>query len=276
MKRRSFALIASTAVVVLGMASTGANAEMLKQIVIIDSASGGTTIGDRFYFNVHAPETVRQYGPWMQRYWSYRMFNVPAEADRYNPNRGRMTEIWSRVEDSKEMYAIPPAYTPGKGQQGWRMGGTHDEHATVFMPAVPTDLFVPPDGREPVLGEKRYLRWMIALNYPDGVDFEEGEKWFKEVFAQEIKELPGILRFVSWRAHDIMIKSPRCTHKRLVEIWFQSYDEWREVFVENPPQITPPPWADEKGGFETYLEIITGFVGVWPDVDFLNDKLRSP
>jgi hypothetical protein len=275
MKQRSLALIASTTLVVLAMASAG-GAEMMKQIVIIDSVTGGTTIGDRFYFNVHAPETVRQYGPWLVRYWSYRMFDVPPEADRYRPNRGRMTEIWTRVEDWQEINAIPPAYTSSKGQPGWNMGGSYDEHATVFMPAVPTDRFVPPSGREPVLGDKRYLRWMIALNYPEGVDFEDGERWFREVFAQEIKDLPGILRFVSWRAHDTMISSARCTHKRLVEIWFANYDEWRAVFVENPPQITQPPWASEKGGFETYLEIVTGFVGVWPDVDFLRDRLRSP
>jgi hypothetical protein len=256
--------------------ASGAAAEMMKQIVIIDAATGDTMIGDRFYFRVHAPETVRQYGPWLARYWSYRMFNVPPEADRYNPNRGRMTEIWYRVEDLEEINAVPPAYTPGKGQPGWSMGGSRDEHATVFVSAVPTDRFVPPNGREPVLGDERYLRWMIALNYPEGVDFEEGEKWFAEVFAQEIKGLPGILRFVSWRAHDTMIETRRCTHKRLVEIWFDNYDEWRKVFIEDPPEITPPPWASERGGFESYLEIISGFVGVWPDVDFLHDKLRSP
>jgi hypothetical protein len=254
----------------------GAGAEMMKQIVIIDSATGDTTIGDRFYFRVHAPETVRQYGPWLARYWSYRMFNVPEEADLYNPNRGRMTEIWYRVEDLEEINAVPPAYTPGEGQPGWNMGGTRNEHATVFVSAVPTDRFVPPNGREPVLGDERYLRWMIALNYPEGVDFEEGEKWFREVLAQEIKGVPGILRFVSWRAHDAMINTRRCTHKRLVEIWFADYDEWRKVFIENPPEITPPPWATERGGFESYLEIVSGFVGVWPDVDFLHDKLRSP
>jgi hypothetical protein len=251
-------------------------AQMMKQIVIIDSASGGTTIGDRFYFEVHAPETVRHYGPWLARYWSYRLFDVPAEADRYNPNRGRMTEIWYRVEDLDEMNAVPPAYTPAERVPGWDMGGERKGHATVFVPAVPTDRIVPPSGREPVLSDERFLRWMIAIDYPEGVELEDGERWFREVFAERMKTVPGLLRLVSWRAHDRMISNPRCTHTRLVEMWFESYETWRAVFVMDPPQIAPPPWADGPGPLESYLEMVSGFVGVWPDVDFLHDTQRSP
>ena len=84
---------------------------------------------------MHAPETVRHYGPGLARYWSYRLFDVPAEADRYHPNRGRMTEIWYRVEDLDEMNGVPPAYTPADRAPGWDMGGERKRHATVFMPA---------------------------------------------------------------------------------------------------------------------------------------------
>jgi hypothetical protein len=55
-----------------------------------------------------------------------------------------------------------------------------------------------------------------------------------------------------------------------------SYDAWAEALLDPELELTPPPWAPEAAGLEDFYPMITGFVGIWPDVDFIHDRPRIP
>jgi hypothetical protein len=228
---------------------------------------------------------VRLIGPWLRRYWSFRLFDVPEEANRFNVRRGRMTESYITYEDLLEARLERIGdYTKHPTPEGWTLGKKYGPTGVAYVAATPTEDFFGRGGTEPTLGgvnmdAPRFCRWIVMISYPDGVSYEEGEKWYVEVHGPELaKQLPGLVHFVSHGIPDelkpLYKAAPR--YKRVSELWFQHYDGWREALLDTPLQLTPPPWAPDAESLEEYYEMVTGFVGIWPDIDFLHDRPRIP
>jgi hypothetical protein len=237
---------------------------MIKHVFVFESGVNSID-ADRYYFRYHSKEVVRFLGPWLRRYETYRAFDAPAEADQFGMRRGRLTELWyDNVDDWKEAAAYARPYTPPPG--GWEaFFGTNG--AVTIVPAMPTEDFL---RKEPTPEERPILRWYQVFKYPEGVSIEEGERWYVEAFAEEMKKQPGLLRFVS---HRVLAHSPFPTPwHRVSELWFEGFAAWREAVIAGAENFTPPKW---RVAFP-FVDMVSTFVGYKPDVDFLNDNPTIP
>lgn len=237
---------------------------MIKHVFVFQPAISMIE-ADRYYLRFHSKECIRFFGPWLRRYETYRAYDAPSEADRFGVLRGRMTELWyGRVEDFMEADPNRKPYTPPPG--GWAGFGLAGG-AVTMVPAMPTDDFL---GKEPTPEQVTILRWYQVIKYPEGVSVEDGENWYKEVYAQEAKEQPGLLCF---KSHRVLANPPIPTPwHRVTEMWYESFDAWRKAVIDSPPKYTRPPWGKE----EPFVDMASTFVPYKPDVDFLKDNALIP
>jgi hypothetical protein len=236
---------------------------MIKHVFVFEPAVNATE-ADRFYFRFHSKEVVRFLGPWLRRYETFRALDVPPDAVRFGALRGRLTELWySSVDEWKEARPYGRPYTPPPG--GWEsFFGTRG--AVTMVPAMPTEDFL---GKEPMPEERPILRWYQVLRYPEGVAPEDGDRWYLETHAREMKEQLGLLRFVS---HRKLANAPFPTPwHRVSELWFEDFDAWRAA-IKTAERCTPPRW----GGEFPFVQMVSTFVGYKPDVDFLRDNPMIP
>ncbi len=247
---------------------------MIKSIVIHDIPISHIAAMERWYFRHHAPEIVRRYGPWLVRHESYLPVFVPPDAQRYGFYNWRVTEGWWRE--------LPE---PGsKGTFAFTLPPVWPKVATCFVPAQSTEDFI---GFEFQPHEKNVLRWYILFKYPAGVTSEEGDNWFLNIHAKEVMKQPGLYRFFSYRVikeltglpgtwpPDKMPPSNLVLHSwdRLVELWYDNFDDWRHSVIEAPPRYTKPPWAnyDKYPFFEPFVDFVCSFILERPNDEFLRD-----
>jgi hypothetical protein len=236
---------------------------MIKHLFVFEPQVNATE-ADRYYFRFHSKEVVRFVGPWLRRYETYRAVDFPPEAARFGCLRGRLTELWyNNIEEWKEARPYARPYTAPAG--GWTsFFGTRG--AVTMVPAMPTEDFL---GREPTPEERPILRWYQVFKYPDGVAPEDGDRWYVETHAPELKRQPGLLRFVSHRKPaDTPFPTP---WHRVSELWYEDFAAWREA-MRVAERCTPPCWG---GGFP-FVVMVSTFVGYKPDVDFLRDNPAIP
>ena len=144
---------------------------------------------------------------------------------------------------------------------------TEVEPCHILVPARPTEDFL---GKEPALEEGTVMRWFCVFRYPQGVSLEEGERWYLDTHSREVKEHPGLLRYVSHRALENPLFSG--VWHRMSELWYENMDAWRRAAVDSPPRYTPPPWNGEY----PFVHLASVFVRDKPDVDFLKDDPIIP
>jgi len=234
----------------------------------------------RWYREIHGPEYVRNWGPYMTRYDTYKSFDPPPEAvKRFGAWNNRITDQWFiSLEHWKE--AMQPwggqtpsaVLTPRPNEQ---------RAATTLIPGRPTENF---SGTNLAPEEKTVLRWFILVRYPDGVSPDEGDKWFLEVHSKEVLQQPGLIRYFSHRTieadHPIRpagLGMPKPWH-RLVEQWYEDFDGWRGAVLESGIKYTPPPWAQKKEFpfMQSAVDYVSTFIGETPDIDFLRDVRPRP
>jgi len=220
---------------------------------------------ERWYFRFHSREVVRYVGPWLRRYETYRLYSPPPDSERFGTRNGYLTELWyDSIAAFLEADANGRAYT--------RLTLTQTDirprpPAITMVPARPTEDFL---GKEPFPEEKTILRWYCVFKYPDGIATADGEKWYLEVHSQEVKQQPGLLRYVSHRAvEDPPFPTPWV---RVSELWYEDFDSWRRANVESPPQYTSPPWDRA----DPFVDMVSVFAKYKPDVDFLRDNPLVP
>lgn len=115
------------------------------------------------------------------------------------------------------------------------------------------------------------IRWVFFLKYPEGVSFEEGERWYLGTHTQEAKTLRGLRRYVTWRTEPAKKAPVWSTVERLnqfdrvTELWFDDWESWHEAAIVNPPKYTPAPYGDRGFLFEALL------VDEQPDENFLGE-----
>ena len=220
---------------------------------------------DRWYFRYHSKEVVRTVGPWLRRYETYRAYAPPPKSERYGATDGRLTELWyDSVKAFNEADTSNRTYTPSPFPVSREKPMVA---AITIVPARPTEDFL---GKEPMPEEKTILRWCCVFRYPEGVSVEEGEEWYLSTHSQEVKEQPGLLRYVS---HRVLEPAPIIIPwHRLSELWYQNFNAWHEANIDSPPKYTKPPWGKE----EPFVNMRSIFVEYKPDVDFLKDNPVIP
>ena len=239
----------------------------------------------RWLYKQHVPESISQFMPYCTKYCTYHALPLPEGALDFGTYNGMMTEhYWlfnifqnkgsahssglafgeEYPEDFMELTCQPPSDV--LRQSGWQ-GSRDGYHPVVFS-------FAPVFWEDDFKGSGRLtdagpnVRWLFLLKYPDGVSIDEGDAWFKEVFAPEVCANPEVNRVISSRQLD----DPRINpFQRITEIWFDDSEGWRKVFVEKAGQFSRPAWA--TWGELPYFEPFKDFVGVFildrPESDHL-------
>jgi hypothetical protein len=205
---------------------------------------------------------TRRFGPFETRHDSWLPVDAPPEARAFGYYNWRYTEGWWRE--------IPE---PGpKGSMSFSLPPVWPKVATCFLPAQATDDF---KGWEVPANERDCLRWVVMHRYPAGVSPDEGEDWFLNTHAKEACSQNGLWRFFS--ARTTRVESglpgtwPQTAHPpadsltfdwaRVSEYWYESFDDWRDSVLENPPDWTAPPWA--KDAAYPFLTPGVDFVSTW-------------
>jgi hypothetical protein len=248
---------------------------MLKSVVMHDIPMDHVAAMERWYCRDHAPEINRRFGPWLQRHDSWLPVDAPPEARRFGYFNWRVTEGWWRE--------LPQ---PGpQGNLAFTMPPRLPKVATGFFPVQPTEDFL---GGAVQPHEKSVLRWYVLLRYPAGLAKEEGERWFLDVHAPEVMRQPGLFRFFSFRAASAHIPLPgewppggrpapeSVLHSwdRLIELWYESFADWRQAVLQAPPRYTRPAWAtrNDYPFVQPGLDLVSSFLLERPADEFWRDS----
>ncbi len=235
-----------------------APSRMIKLAAIWEQPNDNATLDD-WYRATHSRESLLFVGPWLRRYWSYRSLDVPAEADRFNVVRYRLTEMWyDSVEARKESAPMFHPLTPPPVDRARYPDRTRI--ANIYVTAVPAERYIDGWPRE----RSDYLRWIFFVRYPQDVKIEDGERWFSGVHGPELAKLPGLRRFVCFNAAEPPAPG---AWVRVCELWFDDYAAWKQAVLTAPPPFTAPAW----GGRFPFTDIISTFTAPLPDMDFLRD-----
>lgn len=239
----------------------------------------------RWLYKQHIPESISQFVPYVTKYATYHALPLPANATAFGAYNAWMTEhYWlfnmfqdkntgmgrglvfgeAFPEDFKEMTTSPPSeeLRPG-GWEGSREG--YHPFLFCFAPIFWEDDF---KGAGRLTDEGANFRWLSVLKYPKSVSADEGDAWFKEVFAPQVCANTQVTRFVSSRVLDEPRMNP---FHRIAEIWFDDSEAWRNAIVETADRYSKPPWAewDRFPFLEPYKDFVSIFLLDRPDSDHL-------
>jgi hypothetical protein len=248
---------------------------MLRSFALHDVPVNHIAELERWYYRDHSPEIIRRYGPWMARFECYLPVAAPADAQLYGLHNWRMTEGWWRelpqagTED--DLCFTPPHV--------WA------RVAAAFVRPQPTEHFLACDWL-PL--EKACIRWLMLIRYPDGVPKDEGEDWFLRVHAPEVAAQPGLARFMSYQALQDIGHVPgrwrpdtappagniKPEWDRVLELWYETFDDWREGVAAATDHCTRPEWATQPQYpfLRPYEELASTFILERPNDDFLRDS----
>jgi hypothetical protein len=210
----------------------------MHQIDINDYAST-----EHWYYTYHGPQLARRYGPWLDRFESYRPVPAPGEAKAYGLTNYLCTVgIWNGV--------------PERGAKGELALTSPKVHAHPFHFLGPVQCTEDFKGSQIEPCEKAVLRWVQMFRYPRGIDKRKADDWYLNSFSEQACECESMFRFFSFRALEDGIHLPgewkKDTYKdmkgkpedhewdRLSEMWFEDYSGWKQ-FVEK--SFTAPEWA---------------------------------
>lgn len=211
----------------------------MHQIDINDYAST-----EHWYYTYHGPQLARRYGPWMDRFESYRPVPAPKEAEAYGlVNYFCTVGIWNGVPE-----------TGPKGELALTTPPVHARPFHFIGPAQCTEDF---KGSETEPEEKSVLRWVQLFRYPEGVDKKAADDWYVSSFAPKACESKDMYRFFSFKSIEEEIRLPgewsqRSIAKmkgepedhmwdRLSEMWFEDFSSWKNFVSKS---FEAPSWAE--------------------------------
>ncbi|MCI1902848.1 MAG: hypothetical protein LKJ03_02090 [Enterococcaceae bacterium] len=212
----------------------------------------------------HVPDSISKFGPYVTKYAFYAAFPVPPDGERFGTRKMQMTEhYWLINEMTPEMRNNAlTEYMPKNvlrwqgnlpdvdeacegnvdGDEGRSCSGEEGCEPFIFA-HVPICWEEDYKGKGRTVNDGPNYRWQFVLRYPEGISVEEGEKWFHEVIVPYFMNRKEVIRFMSSR---IMNDVVGCPYHRLVEMWFDSPDEWHAAAVEGTKEMKAPSWAQEK------------------------------
>lgn len=244
-----------------------------KSVMIVNIRSmDDLPVMERWIQQDHFPESCMHFGPGIARYMSYRVIPPPPEmyedVKKFGYCNWRVTETWwpqGRVPFSAGLNArwtskIVPDY---------------DQIATMNAVNVPLVHAQDYKGQELTLDDRPMMRWVIAMRYPKGVSFEEGEDWYLNVHAKEALQQSGLTRyFTSPCIPGGRPGGPPPFH-RWAEMWYTGFNSWHKSVIDSPPKYTKPKWAkyDKYPFLQPGVDFVSTFILEKPTNDNLRDRL---
>ena len=214
----------------------------------------------RWLYKQHVPESISQFMPYCTKYCTYHALPLPEGALDFGTYNGMMTEHYWLFNIFQSKGTGMPARARlrrgvPRGLHGDDLPAAQQGAAAVRAgrgAATATTPWSSPSprssGRTTSRGAGRLtddgpnFRWLFLLTYPEGVSIDEGDAWFKEVFAPEVCANPEVTRFISSRQLD----DPRINpFQRISEVWFDDSrgvapGHGREGRSSTPSRLGPP------------------------------------
>lgn len=163
---------------------------------------------------------------------------VDSVADRFSVLRGMLSEDDPEYDLLRD---VPPQhYAHMSDPIAWKTGG-------------------PPVADEPT-GQDLW-RFTYFFTYRDDVAYAEGEDWYIGHHTREGKQLPGLVKYVTWRRSQTGAHWPQELRTRAngfvryTELCFETFEQWhRACYAEGPrwrmPDLHPSGvWTDYHGLF---------------------------
>lgn len=117
------------------------------------------------------------------------------------------------------------------------------------------------------------VRFVHLFNYAKGVSREEGEAWYLNEHVHQVRRLPGIVRYRSWRQVDVGIPYPSAgaptpfdQFVRRTELCFGDLATALKAVMGNPTL-----WMPSKEGTPGFREFECMFLDEEPEYDLLRD-----
>jgi len=268
-----------------------------RSLIYVDCAKEDYRIKlENWLYRYHIPDSISQFGPYVSKYAFYAALPVPEGGERYGAIKMQLTEhYWLANPNNVKLFDHHKALTEyfPKDVLIWQ-GNLPDEGDSHFidksaevnfegddarstkgdesMGTVPfVFAFVPVWWEEDFKGEGRTVedgpnyRWQFIIKYPDGVDKEEGEKWFHEELIPAFVETSETTRILSSK---VIKEANGCEFDRVTEMWFPCPSAWQSCISQVYRKVSKPSWA-ETPDFP-YLKQSFGITSV-----FLSDIARS-
>lgn len=117
------------------------------------------------------------------------------------------------------------------------------------------------------------IRFMHLFNYAEGVSLQDGEGWYLKKHVSDVKKLPGIVRYRSWKFVDVGIPypssgSPTPMHQfeRRTELCFSDDQAGIKAVLGNPAL-----WTPSAKGVPGFREFECMFLTEEPEFNLLQD-----
>jgi hypothetical protein len=211
-------------------------------------------------------------------WWTARTVRQPDEVRRSLNDVAGMGEVvaaeqvlWDRVLPLFDQDATGPGatargmVTPREAEFDLRRDVPHQHYQYLSMPI---DWKA---GACAVAGEPRaddLYRYVYFFDYKPEIPYDDGEDWYLGHHTREGKQLPGLVRYLTWRRHgadtrgfDRLLGSVRYT-----ELCFDSFEAWYDACYRHGPNWTMP--AQYPAGVWTDYHAF--FLGPHPDLSFVS------
>lgn len=213
-------------------------------------------------YSTHIPDSISQFEPYCNKYAFYNALPMPPEGERFGTNKMQLTEhywmispafVLQQTKTMEEIFPLdvlrwqgnvpdidPSEFEKLSANESRAASGGEGANPFVFV-------FIPIWWDEDLKGKGRTIadgpnyRWQLILKYPEGVSFEEGDRWFYDVVVPYFKNCPLCNRILTSRVLKALNGTP---YDRVVELWFDGPEEWYQAVVENADQIAAPAWKD--------------------------------
>jgi hypothetical protein len=235
---------------------------------------------ERWLYRDHAPDTMSQLAPILDRYVTYRAVPEPKGSDRFCVYNWRMTEHWWKEIPFRGAMGHGSALSEiwcGNYHKACGLPEGEAARTQKWTAKAPAFIFVTPrinndfKGQGLTLRDGNILRWVTVFKYPEGVSVKEGDDWYVNVHAKEVGEQPELKRFFSFNA--IEPSSMVGPFIRASEMWYENGNAWRKAVVESARKYTQPAWAkyDQYPFLEPGVDFVSIFILERPECDFLRD-----
>ena len=255
---------------------------MLRSYLLVNIASIDDYLPEmeRWLYKDHAPDTMSQLAPILDRYVTYRAVPAPSGSEGFCVYNWRMTEHWWRESPFRGVMGHGSALSEQWSKNYHKAVGLPTGEAartSKWAAKAPAFIFVTPrinnnfKGSELTLADGNILRWVTAFKYPEGITVKEGDDWYLNTHAGEVSEQPELKRFFSFSA--IEPSSTVGPFVRVSEMWYENGTAWHKSVMESKKKYTAPSWAKYKK--YPFLEPGEDFVSIFllerPECDFLRD-----
>ncbi len=248
------------------------NFEPMRSLIFVDVAKEDYRIKlENWLYRYHIQDSISQFGPYVSKYAFYAALPVPPGGERYGTYKMQLTEHYWLV-NFKYTLDKPKALTEffPKNVLKWQGNIPDDDIKTVdkndidniegdsarstkgynhkgtvpfifaFIPVWWEDDF---KGKERTVEDGPNYRWQFVIKYPEKVNIEKGDIWFKEEFIPAFKELKETTRILSSK---VMKDVNNCEFDRVVEIWFECQSDWLSAVEKAGKIVAKPSWAQTE------------------------------